>query len=140
MLSFSSKSTFFSKKNFCDGHISFPPKKNFGPFHHKKQLFSLPMKHSLIQISAGFKDVGTKPQFSTLSFSCIASTLFYASAKSIKTQSANPPNNFFLQKPLSPLPTSQIPSIYSATNKPLTLTAELTILSLEQVYIYLSTT
>ena len=45
-----------------------------------------------------------------------------------------------LQKSLSPLRASQIPSICSTTNKSLTLTAELTSLSLEQAYIYLPKT
>ena len=58
-------------------HISFPPNKNSGPFHHNEQLFNLPTKHSFVQISAGFKDVGTKPQFSTTTFSRIVSTLFW---------------------------------------------------------------
>ena len=55
-----------------------PAKQKFGPFHHNKQLFNLPTEHSLVQISAGFKDVGTKPQFSTLTFSRIVSILFWS--------------------------------------------------------------
>ena len=78
LLPFYSKSTFFGNKNSCDGHISFLPNKNSGPFHHNKQLFNLPTEHSLVQISAGFKDVGTKPQFSTLTFSRIVSILFWS--------------------------------------------------------------
>ena len=74
---FPSKSTFFGNKNSCDGHISFLPYKNSGSFHHNKQLFNLPTEHSLAQISVGFKDVGTKPHFSTTTFSRIVSTLFW---------------------------------------------------------------
>ena len=77
LLPFSSKFTFLGNKNSCDGHISFPPSKNSGPFHHNKQIFTLPTEYSLVQISAGFKDVGTKPQFSTLTFSRIVSSLFW---------------------------------------------------------------
>ena len=131
---FSSKSTFFGNKNSCDGHISFPPNKNTGPFHHSKKLFNLPNEHSLVRISAVFKDIGTKPQFSTTIFFRIVSTLFWTQifhslrlcqihhntiCESIQKK------NLLLQKPLSRLPTSQIPSICSTTNKqPLTLTVE----------------
>ena len=52
--------------------------KNSGPCHHNKQLLNLPTEHSLVQISAGFKGVGTKPQISTTNFSYIVSTLFWA--------------------------------------------------------------
>ena len=52
--------------------------KNAGPCYHNKQLLNLPTEHSLVQISAGFKDVGTKPQFSRTTFPCIVSTLFWA--------------------------------------------------------------
>ena len=51
LLPFSSKFTFLGNKNSCDGHVSFPPSKNSGPFHHNKQLFTLPTEYSLVQIS-----------------------------------------------------------------------------------------
>ena len=60
---FSSKSTFFGNKNSCHGRMSLPANKNYGPFHHNRQLSNLPNEHSLVQVSAGFRDVGTKPHF-----------------------------------------------------------------------------
>ena len=119
--------------------MSLPANKNYGPFNHNRQLSNLPNQHSPVQVSAGFRDVGTKPQLSTTAFSRIATTLFwtlycifYASAESTTAQSANPANKkSSLQKPLSRLPTSQIPSFCSTANKPLTLTAELAVLSQE---------
>ena len=71
LLPFSSKSTFFGNKNSCDGHVSFPPNKNSGPFHHNKQLYNLLTEHSLVQISAGFKT----PIFYVNI--CLTSTLFW---------------------------------------------------------------